>query len=343
MLVYKKIIHEKGENCMSKYVELPVDSIELDRSNPRIARGIAYYDPITSDVMALLLGSSSEACASLRESIRENKGIINPIVVNKSINGTYIVIEGNTRLQIYKDFIKNGEPGDWTKIRAIVYDDLKSDEMHSIRLQAHLVGPREWDPYSKAMYLNHLANEEHMPMSTLISFCGGTSKGAEIKNMIAAYNDMEKYYRPLCNDDSQFDIKKFHGFVELQNRNVREALISRGYTEKDFSQWIIDDRFSTLQDVRRLPDILKSKKATEVFLKENTREAKKILAVEEISSDKLKDVPYELLAQELAKRMIALSVHELNHLRDDTTYSEKLDSLQRAYGEVKFILEQVGV
>ena len=327
---------------MSEYVELSVDSIELDKSNPRIARGLAYYNPITSEIMALLLGSTSDDCASLRESIRENKGIIHPIVVNKTVDGKYVVIEGNTRLQIYKDFIANDEPGDWTKIRAIVYDDLDSDEMHSIRLQAHLVGPREWDPYSKAMYLNHLANIEHMPMTTLISFCGGTSRASEIKHMIAAYNDMETYYRPLCDDDSQFDIRKFHGFVELQNRNIEDSLISRGYSKTDFSQWMIDDRFSTLQDVRRLPDILKSKKATQIFLKENTREAKKVLAVEEMSADKLKDVPYEMLAQELAKRMIDFGVHELNHLRDDVEYSGKLDSLQRAYSEVKFILEQVG-
>lgn len=328
---------------MSHYIELPVENIELDKSNPRIARGIAYYDPITSEILALLLGSNSDACASLRESIKENKGIIHPIIVNRKADGTYVVIEGNTRLQIYKDFIANGEPGDWSKIKAVVYDCLDDDEMHSIRLQAHLVGPREWDPYSKAMYLHYLANVEHMPMSRLISFCGGTSKKSEIEHMIAAYNDMEKYYRPLCDDDSQFDIKKFHGFVELQNRNITEALMSRGYTKTDFSQWMIDDKFSTLQDVRRLPEIFKSKKASEVFLKENTREAKKILAVEEISTNRLKDIPYEILAQELARRMIDFKVHEINHLRDDSDYSDKLNSLMQAYNEVKFILEEVGV
>ena len=148
---------------MNNYIELPVDKIELDKSNPRIARGVAYYgENITSETMALLLGSTSEACASLRESIRENGGIIHPIVVNKHTDGSYVVIEGNTRLQIYKDFIKNGVPGDWTKIRAIVYDNLDNDRMHAIRLQAHLIGPREWDPYSKALYLHHLANVEHM-------------------------------------------------------------------------------------------------------------------------------------------------------------------------------------
>jgi len=326
---------------MSNYIELPVDSIELDKSNPRIALGIARFNPITSEVMALLLGSTSEACASLRESIRENGGIIHPIVVNKRLNGTYVVIEGNTRLQIYKDFSENSEPGDWSTIRAIVYEDLGEEQMHSIRLQAHLIGPREWDPYSKAMYLNHLANVEHMPMATLISFCGGSSKSTEIRNMIAAYNDMEKFYRSLCDDEIQFDIKKFHGFVELQNRNITECLVSHGYNKTDFSQWMIDDRFSILQDVRRLPDILKSKKASEVFFKENSREAKKILAVEEITVDKLKDVPYELLAQELAKRMIKIEHKEINHLRDDSDYSQKLDSLQHAYDELKFILEEV--
>ena len=74
---------------MSNYIELNVEDIELDISNPRIARGVAYYNPITSEIMALLLGSTSEACASLRESIRENKGIIHPIVVNKRVEVRY--------------------------------------------------------------------------------------------------------------------------------------------------------------------------------------------------------------------------------------------------------------
>lgn len=327
---------------MSTYIEIPVEDIELDKSNPRIARGVAYYgENITSETMALLLGSTSEACASLRESIRENGGIIHPIVVNKRTDNGYVVIEGNTRLQIYKDFIKNGIPGNWTTIRAIVYDNLDTERIHAIRLQAHLIGPREGDPYSKAMYLHYLADVEHMPMATLISFCGGNSKASEIRNMIAAYNDMETFYRPLCDDDTQFDHRNFHGFVELQRKNVIDALTMRGFNKRDFSQWMIDDRFSILQDVRRLPEILKSKRALDVFLKENSREAKKILAVEEITTDKLKDVPYELLAQELAKRMTKIEFREVSHLRDDSEYSEKLESLERAFEELRFVLSQV--
>lgn len=328
---------------MSKYVELPIDQIELDKSNPRIANYLATHDEddITSDLMALLLGTTSDSCASLRQSIEANYGIIHPIVVNKRVDGTYVVIEGNTRLQIYKDFRRENKPGNWDTIRCLVYENIDAEEMHKIRLQAHLVGPREWDPYSKAKYLNYLANVEHMPMASLISFCGGSSKASEIRNMIAAFNDMEKYYRPLCDDDTQFDIKKFHGFVELQRSSVIESLTLNGYTKTDFSQWMIDDKFSILQDVRRIPEILKSKKATEVFLKSDTASAKKILAVEELSSDKLKDIPYELLAKELSKRMQNILLVDIHHLRSDSDYADKLTSLMNVYDDVKFVLDEV--
>ena len=152
---------------------------------------------------------------------------------------------------------------------------------------------------------------------------------------------MEVYYRPLTDDDTQFDIKKFHGFVELQRSAVIESLTLNGYTKTDFSKWMIDDRFSILQDVRRIPDILKSKKATEVFLKNDSAAAKKILAVEELSTDKLKDIPYELLAKELANRMRNIELREIHHLRSDSDYADKKESLMNVYDEIDFVLNEV--
>jgi hypothetical protein len=101
------------------------------------------------------------------------------------------------------------------------------------------------------------------------------------------------------------------------------------------------ERISVLADVRRIPDILNSKAATQVFLKEDSTSAKKILAVEEITSDKLKDVPYEMLAKELSKRMNSFSIKELHYLRDDSDYSEKLQSLQNVFDDIKLILDEV--
>ena len=228
---------------MSNYVELSIDKIELDKSNPRIANYLATHDEddITSDLMALLLGTTSDSCASLRQSIEANNGIIHPIVVNKQADGTYVVIEGNTRLQIYKDFRKANKPGNWDTIRCIIYDNIDNEEMHKIRLQAHLVGPREWDPYSKAKYLNYLANVEHMPMASLISFCGGSSKASEIRNMIAAYNDMEVYYRPLTDDDKKLYLHylttpRLIALLGMIDKDSPTYKVLYNYTTIEFSQ-----------------------------------------------------------------------------------------------------------
>lgn len=328
---------------MSNYVELNIDDIELDRSNPRIANYLDLYseEDIDSNTMALLLGTTSDSCASLRESIRENGGIVHPIIVNHFPDGRYVVVEGNTRLQIYRDFIKKGIPGNWNTIKAIVYENIDDEVMHSIRLQAHLVGPREWDAYAKAKYLDYLANELSMPMSSLIAYCGGTSKASQIKSMIAAYQDMRDYYRPLCDDDSMFDIKKFNGFVELQKSSITDALTLHGYTKSDFSKWMMDGRFSKLEDVRALPDILNSKKATGVFFSRDSKEAKKILAVEDISSDTLKDVPYDLLAKELVKRMNDFPMIEVQYLRTDAEYERKLNILKDVIDSVKLVVDEV--
>ena len=328
---------------MSGYVELGIYDIEIDKSNPRISHYLELYteEDLDSNTMALLLGTTSEQCASLRESIRENGGIVHPIIVNKFPDGRYVVIEGNTRLQIYRDFKKKGIPGNWDTIKAIVYDNIDDDVMHSIRLQAHLVGPREWDAYAKAKYLDYLANIKMMPMSSLIAYCGGTSKASQIKSMIAAYQDMRDYYRPLCNDDSMFDIKKFNGFVELQKSSVLEALTSHGYTKSDFSKWMVDGHFSKLEDVRALPDILNSPRATEVFFSRDSKEAKKILAVEDLSTNTLKDVPYDVLAKELVRRMNEFSIIEVQYLRTDAEYEGKLNILKDVIDSVTLIVNEV--
>ena len=60
----------------------------------------------------------------------------------------------------------------------------------------------------------------------------------------------------------------------------------------------------------------------------DSRAAKKILAVEDITSDSLKDVPYEMLAKELIKRMNEFQMQEILYLRLDAEYESKLNALK---------------
>ena len=178
---------------MSSYTEIDTALLDLDFTNPRIQNYLQNYpeESRSGELLAMLLGTGTDSCASLKESIKEHGGIINPIIVNHFPDGRYVVIEGNTRLQIYRDFIRDNVPGNWNKIRAIIYENLENNEMHSIRLQAHLVGPRDWDAYAKAKYLTFLSDEEKMPMKELLAYCGGASKASEIRYMIQAYKDIK--------------------------------------------------------------------------------------------------------------------------------------------------------
>lgn len=325
-------------SSMATYSEIPIDQIILDTENPRIARILEYKaaEMLTEDDLALALGSSEDKYESLKESIKSNKGIIHPIVVKKLDSEKYLAIEGNTRVQIYRKFIKTGVPGEWTKIRAIIYDNISDSEIHAIRLQAHLVGPRDWDPYSKAKYLHLLSNKLCLPMSMIISFCGGNA--TEVRNMINAYIDMEQYYRSQLDDDTWFDQKKFSAFVELQRKRVVDAIIFRGFSKTDFSNWIINGNIDKLQDVRCLPDILNSPQAQKIFLSSNSTAALKVIAAEEIITNKLKDIPYESLADELCKKIKDLSYKEVRYLKTDVTYQEKANILKKLYEELSSVL-----
>lgn len=52
-------------------------------------------------------------------------------------------------------------------------------------------------------------------------------------------------------------------------------------------------------------------------------------------------MPYEVLAQELARRLVSISMREVHHLRDDSDYANKLESLQNAYDELKFLFNNI--
>ena len=129
------------------------------------------------------------------------------------------MIEGNTRTLIYKQLSEQGVAGDWDHIPAMVHSGLSEGEKDAIRLQAHLVGPRPWDPYSKAKYLSYLRNSQHLPLSEVVDFCGG--KQREVLDYIDAYDDMEKYYRGALESDQDFDPTRFSAFVELQKPGIK--------------------------------------------------------------------------------------------------------------------------
>lgn len=305
-----------------QFMMLPVEMLVLDTSNPRVARYIEMYGgEVTDDQMSLALGAanyeegeSTTTFQSLRASIRTHEGIVHPILVNSESDGRRVVIEGNTRTLIYRQFRSEDDSGSWDEIPAIVYDQLDEKEIDAIRLQAHLVGPRQWDPYSKAKYLDYLSNSEHLTTDQIIDFCGG--QRTEVHRFIAAYNDMEAYYRPLLASDDEFDPTRFSSFVEMQNPRIQEALLRSQHSKKDFAQWVKDRRMYPNILVRRLPAILGNAEARRVFLAHGAREADKVLNSPSMV-EALEDATLSQLATALSNRIDRMSYTDLGRLRTD--------------------------
>ena len=304
---------------------LPVEDLVLDRSNPRIARLLEMFDgEVTEERMQLALGAEVEQTNgettyhSLRVSIQTNRGIIHPVIVNDCADGQ-VVIEGNTRTLIYKEFKKKGVDGDWETIPCLVHQDLMQPEIDAIRLQAHLVGPRQWDPYSKAKYLYFLRNSQHLTWEQVIDFCGGQANQAKV--YVAAYEDMEEHYRSVIDSDDQFDVTRFSAFAELQAPRVKQALLENGYDEKDFARWVRDKLVFPLNTVRRLPAILGDESAKETFLRDGARAAMREL--ERTPQDELiQGATLHQLASEISRRILQMSYAELNRLRRDIVSAE---------------------
>jgi hypothetical protein len=302
--------------------QVPVESIELDCTNPRIRKFLDMYpDTPTPEQIYLALGAagddeseSSTSFEKLRSSIITNGGVINPVILNRRAEGTLVCVEGNTRVALYKSFIEDKVKGNWTTIPALVHEQMDETQADAIRLQVHLVGTRPWDPYSKAKYLHHLRTRELLPFSRIVDFCGGRQK--EVVELINAYSDMEKYYRPVVPDDGSFDTSRFSGFVELQAPGVKEAIIRSGFTLTNFAEWIHERKLYPLHYVRSLNRVLANSKARELFLKKDIKAAMQALDRPDLDKT-LADAGIDQLAQALSRCVYSLSWTEAERLRKD--------------------------
>lgn len=329
-----------------EYEKIDINEIKLDLNNPRIKQYIEIYgDNVTSEGIALALnssgGNSTNSYSVLKESIKVNGGIINPIIVNRYPNGQLVVIEGNTRVQIYKEFAESDPDGPWKHIIAIVYDNLPDYKIHAIRLQTHLVGPRDWDAYSKAKYLHQLSDIDKMPMATIISFCGG--KTQEIRKLIDAYVTMEKYYRPMAEENGiDFNPKDFSKFVEFQNSNIQQAINVHGYNASDFAKWVINENIDTAQNVRKIPQILSDEVCKKTFFKENVSEALKNSNASSASAKNLSSFSIDELAKELTTRFRKITLKEVNAYKNDPNYDQRKNNILDLSEELKEFMDYIG-
>jgi hypothetical protein len=322
-----------------RFENVPIEAIEFDKTNPRIRWMLEIYPDPQPDQIFLALGSGGDSNGStydqLRNSIETNGSIIQPIILNR-IDDRLVCVEGNTRVAIYRQFKKDSGDSKWDAIPAMVYEGLAVQEMDAIRLQAHLVGPRDWDPYSKAKYLHHLRKTALQPFDRIVDFCGGDRR--MVNELIQAYTDMEEFYRPLA-DEGSFDVTRFSGFRELQKSKIKEALFEHKYGVADFAKWIHERKIDPLNTVRQIPAVLANPRAKDIFLRTGMRNAIKVLDRPDLGTD-LRNASLAQLARGLTEAIDKLEWGEQRRLLanpEDETVSQLHDALEALTGLTDYL------
>ena len=333
---------------------LPVAAIEYDRENPRIKVALEKYgDDLDAERIFFALKTASEgeqrvgSYEGLKGSIRAAGHILFPIVVIEH-DDRFVCIDGNTRLAIYKQFTREGAPGDWDRIPATILTDPRQKNIDAVRISAHLVGAREWPAYEKARYLHHLRNEKLMDYSEMIALCGG--RKADIERQIDAFHDMSEFYRDVV-DDTAFHIDRFSGFVELQKPRIKEAIYDAGFGLEDFGKWIQTGNIVRLADVRKLPRILADPKARHTFVTggpHSIEAAAKDLDRREEVAQGLDSKPVPVgdasilrLAKTLSRKIDEMPYSTLRHLQDRHTDDTQatLDELEALAQRLRRLIE----
>ncbi|MCY3839132.1 MAG: hypothetical protein OXH09_10895 [Gammaproteobacteria bacterium] len=313
----------------SKYTTIPTERVGFDRDNPRIKVALEKYgDKLDEQRIRFALQTATEGLSttssyrSLKDSIRAARGISIPIVVWPD-GDSYVCVDGNTRLAIYRELEDEGAPGDWTEIACLVLDDPEPLDIETIRVTAHLVGAREWPAYEKARYLHYLRNVEFMDYDEMIARCGGNKN--TITQQIDAFHDMNTYYRDVNSDDA-FKVDRFSGFVELQKADIKDSIFSAGFDLSDFGRWIRDGQIFKLADVRKLPRVLADDEAKDKFVNGGIRSIEDAIVVAEANrQETIRPSPSEVsvadadmitLADALLQKVKSLPREDYLALRD---------------------------
>jgi len=322
---------------------IAIDRILFDEYNPRISM---HRDSTITDTGCRYLKQNNIEYAlkiqpsfyPLKRAIIENGGTLVPIWVIKKQNN-YIAIEGNTRLIIYKEIFKETNDSSYKNINAIVLDieanKITESIKNFVRLTCHLHGQTQWDKYEQAKYLFMLYYNNSYPISKLSKVTKLSEK--EIREDIKAFEIMSAQFMPTYGEGDPASVHKYSYFKEyVKDRKLLNVMDSRGFKEKEFSDWVGKDKFNKAQNVRKLRNILTNDESTKMFLEKDYDRAIEILKdVIPHKSDKL-----YIIIDDLIERIKNIKLSEIKELNSKKA-SKKRKLIENLDREIQFLLKRI--
>ncbi|HJH27815.1 MAG TPA: hypothetical protein C5S37_13875 [Methanophagales archaeon] len=258
--------------------EIEIDKLVLDEENPRIGYWRDNIMRVTDaasqgDLEIALKSGNYEDYNRLKRSIETSEGAMEEIWVYPIEDGKYKIIDGNTRVLIYKDLRdKYPQKDTYKKIRSkVLPPDITEKSINFIRLIAHLRGVNDWQAYERARMLYILwyhrgYTEEELQSTTKLSL-------NDIRRWREAYKNMNEQFLPNYSHKPDA-LLKFSYFVEFENKKIKDGMKRCGLTTKDFCDWVGNDEISRAQDVRDLRKMFENDDIARILKEEGFQAAK---------------------------------------------------------------------
>jgi len=250
--------------------DLPLDSVLLDPTNPRVANTVAVGNFGSGEALQQglrdLLWQDPDV-QNLYRSVLENKGLVERIIVRSN----FVVAEGNCRTVVYRKLRENFRQSPlWKTIPARVLPADITDRQVAILLgELHVGGKNKWTAFEKAGHIHKLFSQFGITQDEIARLLR-TSK-TSINLNIRAFDAMKNKY--LVAFPSPGAVHKFSYFLELFKKpELREWVTRSPEALDDFVQWVGKSRIARGEDVRELRDIVTNSRALAAF-KERGRDA----------------------------------------------------------------------
>lgn len=234
-----------GKNNISvKELEIEQSKLRFYPDNPRVYSVLQVSDetkPEQTKIQELMC--SMDHVKQLKESIKSNGGLIDPVIVR---DGDFVVLEGNSRLAAYR-LLANTDPITWGCIKCILLPaDIDDSLIFQLLGQYHIIGRKDWSPYEQAGYLYRRKLESKVPVEQMAADLGMT-KGVAQK-YIGVYQFM------IDNNDLKPDRWSYYEEM-LKNRGVKKLINESEETQKVIVSKVKSGELRQASDIRKIGEI----------------------------------------------------------------------------------------
>lgn len=213
----------RGQEIPVIKATLPQETLRFFVENPRIysvLRKDGVAEPSQDEIQAKLL--NMEHVRELIQDIRRDGGLTDPIIVR---NGTFEVLEGNSRLAAYRQLAKL-DAIKWGKIKVrLLPKNIDEKLVFALLGQYHLKGKTAWPPFEKAGFLYRRHKNHCISTDKLAREVGETKQ--KVTHMVQVYQFMV--------DHDQDEKARWSYYDEyLKSRSIK------GVRNEEFDQLIVE-------------------------------------------------------------------------------------------------------